>query len=1662
MHARLIHGQYARLPWLIAVMTVVVLVIGVLAARYVENILVASKGESLALAAAEIAHKLDLLLAERYSETRELARAQVFRGRDVAAQSAYLATLKNTHPIYLWLGVTDAGGRIVAASDPASVGQDRSRSSWFQAARRTGTVHVSDAQLFEETGGTDAISFTAPIEGVDGTFQGVVTTRAGLPLLENVVARTLRTFQSRQESGGHLEYKFVTAKGDVFVDSDLLHKGNLNLKRQELPSALLSESGQPGFVEEENLQRHVCVITGYARTTDAGMFPGLQWTVLLRSDKDDLVAPIRSVLWKLAAAWILVWLPMFGFLFWSTTRLRKEQAQTHEERAHAAAAEANYRLLVEQARDVIYRTDAQGRFTFVNPTASRIMGYFEQELLGRRFVELIRPDAREAAERFYGRQLVRKTPSTYYEFPALTKNGEEIWFGQNVQVLLENGQVAGFHAVARDITERKWAEEAIHLAKEFSEGIIHSSMDGILAFDRHCRYTVWNPGMERISGVSKEQTLGKCAFVVFPFLKTTGEDKYFLDTLAGKTVVATDRPYVVPETGRQGFFEGHYSPLYGKLGEVTGGLVIVRDITERKRAEQALQKSQRRYKELVLSVDGIVWEADANTFKFSFVSPQAERILGYPIERWLTESNFWTDHVYREDREWVTDFCMRATREKKDHEFQYRMTAADDRLVWLHDFVTVVVENDQPVKLRGFMVDITERKREEKILQALLEGTASVTGEQFFPALVRALAGALGVRHAFVTELLGDERPRLRILVIWSGDRLGNPAEYDLARTPCENVIKLGEAYYQHSVQELFPEDKDLVAFGAVGYLGIALTDSSGKTIGHLCILDDRPLPDEHRLTPLLKVFASRAAAELERKRVDEALRESEMQMRLFMEATTDCIWNWDVAAARVTRNVGFERLFGYAAEDIAPTIDWWAERLHPDDRERVWARYEDAVASGRTTCSYEYRFRRRDGSYAVVNDHVFIVRDGTGKVVRALGAMTDITNRKRAEEQLTHSRDLLKSFVEHTPAAVAMLDKNLRYVAVSRRWLRDYHLGDQDLIGRHHYDVFPEIRGMKEWQEIHRRCLAGTVERREEDRFVRDDGNEDWLRWEVRPWHDEAGDIGGIIMFTEDITERKRAEEDQKRLVGELAESRNRFEMFFRQTPSAISITTVKDGRFLDVNKQAELLTGYSREELIGHTTLGMNLYVAPADRAGIVQKLNKTGLLTDLERQIRTKSGEIRTAVFSLVPIQMGSEPCLLSIAHDITERKRAESLLAGEKHILEMISSDATLSTVLESIVRLVEEQRPGMLCSILLLDTSGKTLRHGVAPSLPPSYVQAVDGIAIGPTAGSCGTAAFLEKPVIVSDISSDPLWATCRALALPHGLQACWSTPIFSSDKLVLGTFAQYHQVPKSPTAADLHLVERFCDLAGIAIERARAEEVLRTANQALRTLSRQLLQVQEEDRRAIARDLHDEIGQSLTAIKLNVERAQRTSDHAARDRIMKDCVQITDSVLNQVRNLSLDLHPSILDDLGLGYALKWYADRQAERAGLKVEVTADPSGPRLPQDIEIACFRIAQEALTNVVRHAQASRASVTLKRGATNVELSILDDGIGFVMNEVSWTAGGVDSVGLTSMQERAKLLGGAVKITSVLGQGTAVIAMVPLPLTSTVDTPTKEVSRS
>lgn len=227
--------------------------------------------------------------------------------------------------------------------------------------------------------------------------------------------------------------------------------------------------------------------------------------------------------------------------------------------------------------------------------------------------------------------------------------------------------------------------------------------------------------------------------------------------------------------------------------------------------------------------------------------------------------------------------------------------------------------------------------------------------------------------------------------------------------------------------------------------------------------------------------------------------------------------------------------------------------------------------------------------------------------------------------------------------------------------------------------------------------------------------------------------------------------------------------------------------------------------------------------------------------------------------------------------------------------------------------------------------------------------------------------------------------------------------------------------------------------------RRDSERALLEANLRLRALSSRILDIQERERRALARELHDEIGQALTAVKINLQALLFDASLGAAARRVEASVAIVDEALRKVRGLSLDLRPPQLDDLGLAAALRWYLARQAEASGVAIELEADEALARLDPEVETACFRIAQEAVTNALRHARARRIAVRLCREGEALRLEVRDDGAGFDVGRARAAAAHGGSLGLAGMEERAALAGGRAEFVSIPGEGTVVGALFP-----------------
>ncbi len=277
-------------------------------------------------------------------------------------------------------------------------------------------------------------------------------------------------------------------------------------------------------------------------------------------------------------------------------------------------------------------------------------------------------------------------------------------------------------------------------------------------------------------------------------------------------------------------------------------------------------------------------------------------------------------------------------------------------------------------------------------------------------------------------------------------------------------------------------------------------------------------------------------------------------------------------------------------------------------------------------------------------------------------------------------------------------------------------------------------------------------------------------------------------------------------------------------------------DGRFKKVNPSWTHLLGWSRSELLDQPALNIvhpDDHVVLQDARTKVREGRDTG---HVEIRYRHKDGSYRWIWWNVFPHP--EEQAIYAIGRDITQQKQNEILNNGQKQILEMVAVGKPLTETLNALVSLLEQHSPDMTCSILLLDEDGVHLRHGAAKSLAEKYCRAIDGLAIGPSAGSCGTAAFRREAVIVEDIALDPLWDQYRAYALPYELHACWSTPIFDAARKVLGTFAVYYNRPGGAVATHQHLIEIATQLAAIAITRYRDETALRLSEEKFTTVFR--------------------------------------------------------------------------------------------------------------------------------------------------------------------------------------------------------------------------------
>lgn len=320
-----------------------------------------------------------------------------------------------------------------------------------------------------------------------------------------------------------------------------------------------------------------------------------------------------------------------------------------------------------------------------------------------------------------------------------------------------------------------------------------------------------------------------------------------------------------------------------------------------------------------------------------------------------------------------------------------------------------------------------------------------------------------------------------------------------------------------------------------------------------------------------------------------------------------------------------------------------------------------------------------------------------------------------------------------------------------------------------------------------------------------------------------DLGGVGYVRYSWQDITFKKLAEKD-------LAQSEDKFRQLAENINQVFYILNLESEKIEYISPAFEKIWGEPIDKAGGFYD-----WIIEEDRDGLEKALEAQarGEYSEVHYRIRRPKGDVRHIFSRGYPIknEYGEGQRVAGFAEDVTEYRIRDLVMNGEKRVLELIATGEQIRAVLNVIAINFQKFSPGSICSILLLSSDGKVVRHGAGPSLPPEFVKAIDGLPIGPKAGSCGTAAYLKKQVIVSDIENDPLWEDYKGLALPLGLRACWSTPIISKDDVVMGTFAIYYKQVRSPEDFDYELIERASYQAKIALEKVRTEEIVRQSEE---------------------------------------------------------------------------------------------------------------------------------------------------------------------------------------------------------------------------------------
>lgn len=877
---------------------------------------------------------------------------------------------------------------------------------------------------------------------------------------------------------------------------------------------LIEEVINPGYALPPDLFWQTQSIGFGALTTSFGLGPSfVTWEPVDRGAVFRVRLPRRRPV-RFVLSWLASWFrrdtaeevrSALSYGHERSLRLESEIAERKTAEAARRESEERLRRISDAVPGIVYQyyleSDGRQGFLFASGGATGLTGFTPAELIARPEIiwAQIDPDDIPGVRHSILDSARTGTPWER-EFRFRTKDGESRWIrGRSIpEPVTGSGRVV-WNGILTDVTAEKQADAQLRasdaLLRKLSEqvpGVIYQYQQWP---DGRSRFPYASEGIRDIYEVTPEEVRGSAEAV---FGRLHPDD---LGAVAEsiRRSLETLEPWgceyrvVLPTRGTR-WLDGHAAPERMPDGS-TIWHGYIRDVTNRKLAEDSIRESETRFRTLIEDLDvGVVLQDETDRVLVS--NAAAASTLGLTPDQLHGVTSMdpgW--ELVRDDGtplppgQVPSVVAARTRRPVRNVVLGARHRQTGHR-TWLQVNATPRLNADGSLwHVLVSLVDITERKRAEEALRASEEKIrAIVDGEPECVKLLDRGGHLLEMNPAGLRMIEADDLAHVR------GAHVGA-----LVAPPDREA-------FGDMVAAVFRGESGSLVFEIEGLKGARRTVETHSV----------PMWDADRREVRALLGVTRDITE--QKAAEQALVEEKSLLQAIFASLPGIAFAFDQRGRYVRWNHNYEKLLGYPDPEMARLTA--LDTVVPRDRERVAAVIRDVFAVGESTT--QLHALTKDGrELPLFCTGVRVTLGGQPCVV---GFGIDISGRLRAEAALRESEERLRIFVESAPAGVAMLDRDVRYLSYSRRWLADYGLGDQNLVGRSHYEVFREMPDR--WKEIHRRCLTGVSERCEQDRFERADGTVDYLRWEIQPWADATGAVGGLVFFTEMITNRVKAEE--------------------------------------------------------------------------------------------------------------------------------------------------------------------------------------------------------------------------------------------------------------------------------------------------------------------------------------------------------------------------------------------------------------------------------------------------------------------------------------------------------------------------------------------------------